>query len=83
MAKLKFTLNKLAKHGFKFTKNTTYNSNPSHDLYYCKFKDGSALSFYTNLDGTVSGFQYSHSNGESPSYYTSINAVIHYFLNKL
>jgi hypothetical protein len=83
MAKLKFTLNKLAKHGFKFTKNTTHNINPSHDLYVLKFKDNSGVSFYTNLDGTVTCFKYSRTNGESPSYFTSIKTVISCLSNKL
>ncbi len=83
MATLKFTLNKLAKHGFKFAKNTIHNINSSHDLYVLKFKDNSGVSFYTNLDGTVTCFKYSHVNGENPSYFTSIKSVISCLSDKL
>ena len=83
MATLKFTLNKLSKHGFKFTKNTIHNINPIHDFYVLKFKDNSGVSFFTNLDGTVTCFKYSRVNGESPSYFTSINSVISCLSDKL
>ena len=88
MAKLKFTLNKLAKQGFKFTE--------TREKYYtCNLQNNQVLSFHAE-DGEIinnafccSGF-YTNSRGEileavSPSktFFYGINSVIRTFANEI
>ena len=76
MAKLKFTLNKLAKNGFKFIKET-------ENYYTCRLQNNHELSFCVQDDEVIPCFEYSRVNGKNPCYFRSIKSVISCLSNKL
>lgn len=76
MAKLKFTLNKLAKNGFKFIEERK-------NYYTCSLQNNQELSFCVQDDEVIPCFKYSRVNGENPCYFTSIKSVISCLSNKL
>ena len=76
MAKLKFTLNKLAKNGFKFIKER-------ENYYTCSLQDNHELSFLVQDGEVIPCFKYSRVNGENPYFFRSIKSVISCLSNKL
>ena len=88
MAKLKFTLNKLAKNGFKFIEERK-------NYYTCSLQNNQALSFCVQDDEVIhdafcSSIYHTNSRGEileaiSPSqtFFYGINSVIRTFANEI
>jgi len=68
MAKLKFTLNKLAKNGFKFTEKR-------ENYYTCSLQNNKELSFSVQ-DGEVINNAFRHSCKGGDTFFYGMNAVI-------
>lgn len=68
MAKLKFTLNKLAKNGFKFIEKR-------ENYYTCSLQNNNQLSFYAQ-DGEVVNNAFRHSCKGGDTFFYGMNSVI-------
>jgi len=75
MAKLKFTLNKLAKNGFKFTETR-------ENYYTCNLQDNNQLSFHVQ-DGELIHDAFCHSCKGGNTFFYGINSVIRSFANEI
>ena len=75
MAKLKFTLNKLAKNGFKFTEKR-------ENYYTCSLQNNQELSFCVQDDEVIHD-AFCHSCKGGDTFFYGINSVIRTFANEI